>query len=390
MVIFHFKEEEVKLQTESLIVSVLIILAGVGALELGFSSSIFEILGGVFASNVLELGELRWIDFLSNVGLLGLMFFAGLETDPELMKKHFLKSLFIGFSSFFFPLVSVFYFSHYLLHYSFEASVLIGIALSTTSLALVYPLLKEKGLLKHTAGQVLLAAAMVVDISSMMTMSFLFEGINIYNLLFAVALILLLVRLPKWGERLFERYSGNQIEFKTRFILLVLIALGFLSDTVHINEAVLAFTTGIFFAELFRKDHVIEKKIRAIIFGFLAPFFFFKAGYSVKLSVVSWKVIFLSLFLGTVAFLTKYIGTIYATANLFKGAVYKLAGLFFNMRLTFGIVASVFGLKSGIIDEETYVALLLIIVVTSLIASVISNRLPHEVEEDILEDIFKI
>lgn len=379
-----------KLQTESLIVSVLIIMAGVGALELGFSSSIFEILGGVFASNVLELGELRWIDFLSNLGLLGLMFFAGLETDPELMKKHFLKSLFIGFSSFFFPLISVFYVSHHILHYSFEAALLIGIALSTTSLALVYPLLKEKGLLQKTTGQVLLAAAMVVDISSMMTMSFLFEGINIYNLLFSVALVLLLVRLPRWGERLFERYSGNQIEFKTRFILLVLVALGFLSDTVHINEAVLAFTTGIFFAELFRKDHVIEKKVRAIIFGFLAPFFFFKAGYSVKLSVVSWKVIFLALFLGTIAFVTKYVGTIYATANLFRGAVYKLAGLFFNMRLTFGIVASVFGLKSGIIDEETYVALLLIIVATSLIASVISNRLPHEVEEDILEDIFKI
>lgn len=379
-----------KLQTESLIVSILIILAGIGSLEIGFSSSILEIIGGVFASNALKLGDLKWIDFLSNLGLLGLMFFAGLETDPELMKRHFLKSLFIGFSSFFFPLISIFYVSHHILHYSFEASLLIGIALSTTSLALVYPLLKEKGILQHTPGQVLLAAAMVVDISSMMTMSFLFEGVNIYNIIFAGALILLLVRLPKWGEQLFKRYTGNQIEFKTRFILLVLVALGFLSDTVHINEAVLAFTTGIFFAELFRKDRTIEKKIRAIIFGFLAPFFFFKAGYSVKLSVLSWKVLFLSFLLGSVAFITKYIGTIYATANLFRGVVYKLAGLFFNMRLTFGIVASVFGLKSGIIDEETYVALLLVIVSTSFIASIISNRIPHEVEEDILEDIFKI
>jgi Kef-type K+ transport system membrane component KefB len=198
------------------------------------------------------------------------------------------------------------------------------------------------------------------------------------------------VRLPRWGERLFNRYAGNQIEFKTRFIILVLIALGFLSETVHINEAVLAFTTGIFFAELFKKDRLIEKKIRAIIFGFLAPFFFFKAGYSVKLSVVSPKVILLSLFLGSIAFLTKYAGTVFATASLFKGAVYKLAGLFFNMRLTFGIVASIFGLNSGLIDEETYVALLLIIVATSLISSVISKGLPHEVEEDLLEDIFKI
>jgi len=380
----------VKFQTESLIVSVLIILAGVGALEVGFSSSIFEILAGTFASNFLKLGELPWIDFLSNLGLLGLMFFAGLETDPELMRKHFLKSLFIGFSSYFFPLISVFYFAHHILGYSFEASVLIGIALSTTSLALVYPLLKEKGLLNHTIGQILLAGAMVVDISSMLTMSFLFEGINVYNLLFTAALLLLLFRLPKWGEKLFERYRGNQIEFKTRFIVIILIALGFLSEQVHINEAVLAFTAGIFFAELFRKDYIIEKKIRALIFGFLAPFFFFKAGYSVKLSVISWKVIFLALFLGSIAFITKYIGTVYATANLFRGAVYKLAGLFFNMRLTFGIVASVFGLRAGLIDEETYVALLLIIVSTSLIASIISTRIPQSEGEDFLQDILKL
>ncbi|ADU96617.1 cation:proton antiporter [Thermovibrio ammonificans] len=379
-----------KIQTESLIVSLLIIVAGIGAMEVGFSSSIFEILAGTFASNFLDLGDLGWMEFLANLGLLGLMFFAGLETDPELMKRNFLKSLFIGASSYFFPLLVVSVVAHFILGYSPKASLLIGIALSTTSLALVYPLLKEKGILKYPTGQTLLAAAMIVDISSMLTMSFLFEGINLYNLLFAVSLVLLLVRLPRWGERLFNRYAGNQIEFKTRFIILVLIALGFLSETVHINEAVLAFTTGIFFAELFKKDRLIEKKIRAIIFGFLAPFFFFKAGYSVKLSVVSPKVILLSLFLGSIAFLTKYAGTVFATASLFKGAVYKLAGLFFNMRLTFGIVASIFGLNSGLIDEETYVALLLIIVATSLISSVISKGLPHEVEEDLLEDIFKI
>ncbi len=379
-----------KLQTESLIVSLLIIAAGVFALEVGFSSSILEIIVGVLASNLLKLGELRWIDFLSNLGLLGLMFFAGLETDPELLRKHLLKSLFIGFSSFFFPLVSIFYVSHYILGYSSDASLLIGVALSTTSLALVYPILKEKRFLRYPQGQVLLAGAMIVDISSMLTMSFLFEGINFYNILFSVVLFLLLVKLPKWGEALFSRYSGNQIEFKIRFILLVLVAISFFSETVKINEAVLAFATGILFAELFRKDVLTEKKMRAIVFGFLAPFFFFKAGYSVQISKINLKVLLLSAFLGLVAFATKYLGTVYATINIFKGAVYKLAGLFFNMRLTFGIVASMFGLSSGIIEEETYIALLVIIVATSVVASVISNRLPREVEDDMLEDIFRI
>ena len=133
-----------KLETESLIVSALIIGAGIISLEIGFPSAILEIVAGVFASNFLKLGELKWMEFLANLGLLGLMFFAGLETEPELLRKHLAKSIFIGFSSYFFPLVSVFYVSHYILNYSFQASLLIGIALSTTSLALVYPLLKEK------------------------------------------------------------------------------------------------------------------------------------------------------------------------------------------------------------------------------------------------------
>jgi len=380
----------VNVQTESLIVGVLIIFAGIIALEIGFSSAIVEIVAGILASNLLDLGELKWLDFLSNLGLLGLMFFAGLEADPELMRKHFAKSFFIGFSSYFFPLVSVFYLSHYILNYGMDASLLIAIALSTTSLALVYPLLKEKKMLSQPTGQILLASAMVVDISSMLTMSFLFEGINPYNIVFSIALLLLLFKLPKYGEKLFERYAGNQIEFKTRFIIVLLITLGFLSDTVHINEAVLAFATGIFFAEFFRKDNLTEKKIRALIFGFLAPFFFFSAGYSVNFSLISFRVVFLVLILGSVAFITKYVGTVYATANLFRSLVYKLAGLFFNMRLTFGIVASIFGLRSGLIDEETYVSLLAIIVLTSLVSSVISKQLPQETEEDILEDILKI
>jgi len=380
----------VNVQTESLIVGVLIIVAGVVSLEIGFSSAIVEIVAGVTASNLIDLGELEWLDFLSNLGLLGLMFFAGLEADPELMRRNLLKSLFIGFSSYFFPLISVFYVSHYLLSYSFEASLLIAIALSTTSLALVYPLLKEKRLLSQPTGQILLASAMVVDISSMLTMSFLFEGVNPYNIVFSVALLLLLFRLPKLGERLFNRYAGNHIEFKTRFIIVLLITLGFLSDTVRINEAVLAFAAGMFFAEFFRKDNITEKKVRALIFGFLAPFFFFSAGYSVDLSTVTGRVIFLAVALGLVAFTTKYIGTVYATANLFRSLVYKLAGLFFNMRLTFGIVASIFGLKSGLIDEETYIALLIVIVATSLVSSVISRQIPHEAGEDILEDILKL
>jgi glutathione-regulated potassium-efflux system ancillary protein KefC len=247
-------------------------------------------------------------------------------------------------------------------------------------------LLKDKNMLHLNSGQILLAGAMVVDIVSMFSLSFLFEGVNYQNLLFLGILLVIMFILPKFGEKLFLRYKGNHIEFPVRFIIATLIAIGFLSKEIHINEAVLAFALGIFFSEFLRKNEMIEKKLRAVIFGFVAPFFFFKAGYSIKFDVINIKIIILSIVLGSIAFITKYIATVIATKPFFKKTVYKIAGLFFNMRLTFGIVASVFGLQFHIIDTNTYVALLLIIISTSLIASILMKRMPNEITEEELED----
>ncbi|WP_024786749.1 MULTISPECIES: cation:proton antiporter [unclassified Lebetimonas] len=375
-----------KLEIESLVVVALIIIAGIIALEISFSPAIFEIIAGSIAANFFHMSDLKWAEFLANVGLLGLMFFAGLESDLKLLKKNFIKAVFIGVSSFLLPFVSIFLISKFILLYSLKASLLISIALSTTSLALVYPLLKDKNMLHLNSGQTLLAGAMIVDIISMFSLSFLFEGINYQNIIFLGVLLIVMFVLPKFGEKLFARYTGNHIEFPIRFIIAILISIGFLSKEIHINEAVLAFALGIFFSEFLKEHEMIEKKLRAIIFGFVAPFFFFKAGYSIKLDVINFKILFLSIILGIIAFGTKYLATVIATKPFFKKSVYKIAGLFFNMRLTFGIVASVFGLEFKIIDVNTYVSLLLIIISTSLAASVLMKRMPSEITEEELED----
>jgi len=374
-----------KLEIESLIVILFIITAGIIALEIGFSSAIFEIIAGSIAVNFFHMSDLKWAEFLANIGLLGLMFFAGLESDIQILKKNFLKAFFIGISSFLLPLISIFLITKFIFNYSLKSSLLISVALSTTSLALVYPLLKDKKMLKLPSGQTLLAGAMVVDIVSMFTLSFIFEGINLSNIVFLLGLLIIMFLLPKIGEKLFKRYLHNNIEFPIRFIIAILIAIGFLSKEIHINEAVLAFALGIFFSEFFRQNDILEKKLRAIIFGFVAPFFFFKAGYSIKLENINIHIIILSFILGSVAFTTKYIATVIATKPFFKKTVYKIAGLFFNMRLTFGIVASIFGLEYKVIDTDTYTALLLIIVSTSLIASFLMKKLPAEIKEEELE-----
>ena len=143
--------------------------------------------------------------------------------------------------------------------------------------------------------------------------------------------------------------------------------------------AILAFLTGFFFSELIEEHRVVEEKLRAIIFGFLAPLFFFTAGLSADLSLVDKNVIGLIFFLGSIAFLGKYIGTFLSAKAFFGNSVPRFAGLIFNFRLSFGVIVATFGLSEGILSPTLYTALLGVVLLTSIVSSVLMHVVPHEI-----------
>lgn len=363
---------------ESFLVALLVIIAGIISIEVGISTAIFEILAGIIGANVLGLESVAWIDFLANFGLLGIMFFAGFETNGEMIRKYYKQSLSIGLASYVIPFILTFLVTFFVLNLNVQSSLLMGIAMSTTSLALVYPLLKEKGILNRRNGQILLTSAMVVDIVSMFSLTLIFGGFSKYTLIFIIAILGSLYVLPKLGRMLFARYECEITQVKIRFVLLVLLALGFFSEKAGVHAAILAFVAGFVLSELLEEHEVLEEQLRGIVFGFLAPLFFLKAGLVMNLSLINLGTIFLICLFTLVAFFGKFLGT-YCIAKKYMGKTAKFAGFLFNFRLSFGIIVAIFGLNAGLISENFYTAIIATIILTSLISSVFLKIVPHEI-----------
>jgi Kef-type K+ transport system membrane component KefB len=353
-------------------------VSGIFSLELGISVAIFEILAGVFAGNFLDIGNQPWIDFHAQFGLLGLMFFAGFETDFPMLKKNWKSSLKIGLWSFFLPMGALFFAGRIIFGFDELTAVLVSIGLSTTSLALVYSVLKEKHAIRSRSAQGLLSAAMIVDVISMISLMILFQGISFATVVVIVMIPLTKLIVPHIGHWVFSRYRVNQIEFRIRFILLTLLSLVLVSNSSEIHVAILAFVAGFFFSEVLSHHAILEEKLKSIVFGLMAPLFFFKAGLSVKFCLIDKQAIIYTIVLGTIAFLAKFLGTYLSIVKSFKPSIAKFSGLIFNFRLSFGIVVASFGLEKGMITGQVYFAIVAVIVLTSVVSSILLKTIPHE------------
>jgi len=353
----------------------LIVVFGVLSLEMGFSTAILEIVAGVIGGNLFGGISPSWMSFIANYGLLGLMFLAGLEIDRNELRKHFRRSSVLALSAYLIPFVVIFAIA-FAITLNLGQSTLIAIALSTTSLALLYPLLRERGYLNLEIGHVILSAAMLVDIFSMISLSIAFSAITYLSLIFLIILALFMFHAPRVGRWLFARYSENLAEIELKFILLVLLALLFFAERVMISEAVLAFIMGFLFSEILEEHEILVEKLKGIIFAFFSPIFFFKAGSFLKISSMNLMSLLYIAILLPAAFLSKYYASKLVFRKLFGAGEHlsRFVGLSFNLRLTFGIVTALFGLELGLIPLEIYTAIVTIIIFSALISS-IANRL---------------
>lgn len=151
----------------------LVVLASMASVELGVSVALLEISFGVFAGNVLGLQSPPWMDFLASFGGIVLTFLAGAEVDSRLMREKLTPSLLIGGLSFLLPFLAAWAVCRLVLHWSEAAALIGGIALSTTSLAVVYAVLVETGLTKTPLGKLLMASTFVTDFGTALALSVL-------------------------------------------------------------------------------------------------------------------------------------------------------------------------------------------------------------------------
>lgn len=147
----------------AMVMGILILVASMASVELGISVALIEIILGVVASNGFGLHTTPWIDFL-----------AGAEVDPDVMQERLKESLWIGGISFLVPFLGAWMAACYLFGWDWKAAQICGVALSTTSLAVVYAVLVETGLTHTTLGKIIMASTFVTDFGTALALSLLF------------------------------------------------------------------------------------------------------------------------------------------------------------------------------------------------------------------------
>jgi len=365
----------------SVVVAIVLVLAAGIALEIGFSSAIAEILAGIaLGFFFVDIASLNWVEFLGNLGLLGLMFLAGFEVDINRLRSTWRSSVGIGVASLAAPLTGVFVVCAFIFGLSWQVSGLMAIGLSTTSLALVYHALKERGDLSGNLGQVALGAATVVDVLSMVLLALLLGSVGWGTAIFFLVIVPFFFGLPHIGTWIFRRYGGSIVEFELRFLMVVLISLGFMAEHIGgLHPAIIAFTVGLVMSEVVEEHGELEEKLRAVVFSLLAPVFFLHAGMQIDLSLVTGELFLQFVILFAVAVGLKFVGTALAT-NLLLGHSGTFIGLLFNYRLAFGIATAAVGLKTGVITNAQYSIILLVIVCSAVLPATLLGDTPNELE----------
>src|SRR5207244_4087694 len=124
-------------------------------------------------------------------------FLAGAEIDPVSLRANLRASLSIGVLSFLLPFLSVWLFTQFVLGWPMPQAQIAGIALSTTSVAVVYAVMIEGGLSSTALGKMLLAACFITDLGTLVALGGLFANINVWLLVFVAVTVFVLWFMPR-------------------------------------------------------------------------------------------------------------------------------------------------------------------------------------------------
>ena len=180
----------------SLIVGLIVLLSSLISLRVGLSVAIIEIILGAIAGNM-GIAPEEWMIYLAGFGGILLTFLAGTEIDTQLMKEKFKESFLIGFFSFFVPFIGVFSFTYFIADWSIQASLIAGIALSTTSLAVVYSVLVETNMSRTQLGKLIMASTFITDMGVALSLSILFIKPTFYTLVFLLVSLVVIISHEK-------------------------------------------------------------------------------------------------------------------------------------------------------------------------------------------------
>jgi Kef-type K+ transport system membrane component KefB len=351
---------------------VAILLASTISVELGISVALIELALGVVIGNAFDVAVPAWLSFIGSFAGVVLVFLAGAEVDVPQFRREWRASLWIGGVSFVAPFLAAMAFAYWGLGWSADAAQIAGIALSTTSLAVVYAVLVETGLNQTTIGKRIMSATFVTDFGTAAALSVLFIQPNVWIIPFATASVALVVGLPRLAPWFFGRYGDRVIEPEIKLVFAALLALMWLGDKAESHAVLPAFVLGLVLSGHYATHRLEQERLRVVAFAFLTPLFFVKGGMSVSVGALWANLGVLALLFG--AKMLPKLAAVYPLARRYCAPHAGFTTLLMSTGLTFGTISSLYGLQAGIIDETQFSLLVAVVVLSAIVPTVIAQR----------------
>jgi Kef-type K+ transport system membrane component KefB len=373
------------------------VLATVLANRLKISIALMEIIvGTIVGFAAFKLGyfdqlslQADWLKFCTGVGAIMLTFLAGAELNPDIMKEKIKEVSVIGLIGFFAPFIGCSLVAYYLIGWNLQASLLCGIALSTTSMAVVYAVMLEYGFNKTEFGKGILGACFVNDLGTVIALGLIFAPFTYRTVIFIAVTILLIFILRPVTVFIIRRFAYKTAAIRAKWALFVLIAMGVLALWSGSEPVLPAYIIGMVMAKTMEKDGHFVRRLRTLTVGFLTPLYFLRAGALVSVpALLAAPVIFLVLLGGKVA--SKIFGLYPAIHRFREDRKEKwYYTLLMSTGLTFGTISALFGLSHNIISQAQYSYIVGAVIASAVIPTIIANKyfLPsHLLEAPILDD----
>lgn len=364
------------------------LLASVISIRIAIPVALVEIVVGALAGNIPGLAphisQPEFVTFLASAGSLVLTFLAGAEIDPVSLRGHWKASLSIGFVSFLLPFLAAFLFCLLVLGWTLHAAELGGVALSTTSVAVVYAVMVETGLNRQDLGKLILAACFITDLGTVLALGGLFATYDWLLIVFVAVSALTLLVLPSLVRMATTRLGHRVSEPEVKLLLVILLALGGLATQAG-SEAVLpAYVAGLVVAGVFLHDRVLMDRLRSIAFALLTPFFFLRAGTLISAPALLSGAAVIGVLL-LVKLTAKLVG-VWPVATAFKlpRRERTYTTLLMATGLTFGSIAALFGLTHHLIDKTQYTELVTVVILSAFVPTLIAQQLfqPEVIDPD--------
>jgi Kef-type K+ transport system membrane component KefB len=356
----------------ALLLAIAILIASMVSVEIALSAALLELAGGVIVGNVFTVTVPDWLTFIGSFAGVVLTFLAGAEVDVPQLRREWRASASIGVVSFGAPFVVALVACHWLAGWSRDQSEIGGLALSTTSLAVVYAVLVESGLNRSVIGKRIMSATFVTDILTVLGLSVLFITPNLWIVAFVAASVAAIWGLPRLAPWFFRRYGDRVIEPEIKLVFAILFALMYLGGRANSQAALPVFVLGLAMGGHYAAHRREQERMRVVAFAFLTPFFFLKGGLNVSLSAVFSNLGVLALLVAS-KLIPKF-GGVYPLARRYAAPHAAFTTLLMSTGLTFGTITSLYGLQSGIIDRTQFSLLISVVVLSAIIPTAIAQR----------------